>query len=228
MSVYAIVTAGGSGTRFRRLSRTKIPKQFVLLNNEPVIVHSLLVFQKSKLIDGIIISSEKQHFDSLRQLAAKYNITKLICLTEGGKTRFLSVKNAFAFIKGSGKDLVLVHDAVRPNIDIKFIKSLIDSARKFNCVIPALPLSETVKKSIRGFVENTIDRRNLFAIQTPQCFNYLILYNAYKKFPNDIGFTDEAALVERAGYKVKIIPGKTGNVKITVPEDLSFLKKIMK
>jgi len=131
-------------------------------------------------------------------------------------------------IAGSSKDIVLIHDAVRPNIDGLFIKNLIEAAHKFSCAIPALPVSETVKKSRKGFVERTIDRKDLFTIQTPQCFNYSILYNSYKKFPHDLKFTDESALVEKVGYKVKIVPGRIGNIKITVPEDLIFLKNIIK
>lgn len=228
MSVYAIITAGGSGKRFNKLSRTKTPKQFIELNGMPVIVHSLLTCQKSWLIDSILISSDKAHFEKLHSLAVKYNISKLTHLVEGGKTRFISVKNAFNAIGGKGKDIVLIHDAVRPNIDALFIKNLVAKTHLFKCVIPALPVSETLKKSIKGFIEQTVDRRNLHTIQTPQCFYYSILTNAYRKFPHDLGFTDESGMVEKAGYKVKIVPGKAGNVKITVPEDLAFLKKIMK
>jgi len=228
MGVYAIVTAGGTGERFKKLSSTKTHKQFLSLDGKPLIIYSLLAFQKSRLVNSIIISSGKTHFEKLHSLAVKYQISKLTHLVESGKTRFHSVKNAFSVIAGSSKDLVIIHDAVRPNIDGLFIKNLIEAAQKFRCAIPALPVSETVKKSGKGFVERTIDRKDLFTIQTPQCFNYSILYNSYRKFPHDLKFTDESALVEKAGYKVKIVPGRTGNIKITVPEDLIFLKNIIK
>ena len=222
--VYAIITAGGSGSRFGGNSQK--PKQFLTLLGKPVILHSMLVFQKCTEIDGIIISAGKEHFDFIHSLAVKNKITKLTHLTEGGKTRFESVKNAFMSIQNARRnDLILVHDAARPNINVSTIQSLLKESTE---VIPGIRISETVKKSKKGFVIDTVDRENLWTVQTPQIFRYGVLGSSYKKCGRKNDFTDEASMVEYAGHKVKIIEGSRDNIKITTPADFTLLKKLMR
>jgi len=226
-NVIAIVTAAGSGKRFSKDSKKETPKQFLRLSNKPVILFPLLAMQKCKAISGIFISSAPDYFDFLHTLAIKNKITKLSGLVEGGKTRFESVKNAFEQIDESGSPLVLIHDAARPNVNKALIEKIINAANKYNEVIIGRRLSETIKREKNGYILETLNRENLWAIQTPQVFRYKTLKDAYRKTrKND--FTDEASLVEAAGYRVKIIEGTKENIKITTPEDLDFLKKIMK
>ncbi len=225
--VFAIITAGGKGDRFSRSSKDKTPKQFIKLFNKPIIQYPLIAMQRSKAVSGIFISCAAEHFDFLHTLAEKNNITKLTALVEGGRSRFESVKNAFRQIIAEPNDLILIHDAVRPNINAKFIDRLIDLGRKAGEVIPALPIAETVKRENKGFVTETLNRENLWQIQTPQIFRYKVLKDSYRRTRRR-DFTDESSLVESAGYKVKITEGTKDNVKITTPEDLGFLKKIMK
>jgi 2-C-methyl-D-erythritol 4-phosphate cytidylyltransferase len=228
--VYAIITAGGSGARFSEPRFGKLasqkPKQFLNLLGKPVILYSMLVFQKCSAIDEIIISSGKEYFDYIHTLAAKHKIKKLTGLVEGGKTRFASVKNAFMSIENPGKkDIVLIHDAARPNINVSMVEGMLDLSYE---VIAGTKITETVKRDKKGFVSDTLNRENLWRVQTPQVFRYGILSDSYKKCGGKNDFTDEASLVEYAGHKVKIIEGLRDNIKITTPDDIDLLKRIMK
>jgi 2-C-methyl-D-erythritol 4-phosphate cytidylyltransferase len=227
MKTFAIITAAGSGSRFLT-GKKSIPKQYVRLNGKPVILYSLQAFQKIKLIDEILVSANRRYFDLIHSLAVKNKITKLTTLVEGGKTRFMSVKNAFLQTRGKPGDLVLIHDAARPNINKKLIEMLLTNALKYGEVIPGVKISETVKKESKGIIKGTVDRSNLWTVQTPQVFRYKILKKSYRKAGRKIDFTDEAALVENAGYRVRIIEGEKDNIKITSRDEIIMLKKIMK
>ncbi len=221
MKVTVIIAAGGSGTRF---SKSGTPKQYLKISGKPVILHSLQVFQNSKLINEIIISANKEYFNFLHDLSLKNKITKLTKLVEGGKTRFESVRNAFNQIENSENGLVIIHDAARPNIDIYFIDRLVMEIGKHDGIIPGEKISETVKHVKNGIITGTVDRENLYAVQTPQVFKYKVLKASYMKCGQKNDFTDEAALVEYAGYKVKLTGGKKDNVKITASEDIQVIK----
>jgi 2-C-methyl-D-erythritol 4-phosphate cytidylyltransferase len=234
MKVFAIIAAAGSGSRFSAAKTTGkqesivlSPKQFVSLKGKPVILYSLLAFQKSSLINEIYVSSIPGYFDFIHNLSIKNQISKLTTLVEGGKTRFESVRNAFFQIDGKANDLVLVHDAARPNVDIKMIDTLISAALKYGEVIPGIKISETVKKEKKRIITGTIDRNNLWLIQTPQVFRYKILKKAYEKAGRRNDFTDESSVVEHTGFKVRVIEGNKYNTKITSPEDLKVLKKLL-
>jgi 2-C-methyl-D-erythritol 4-phosphate cytidylyltransferase len=225
--VYVILTAGGSGERFKKLAKGSAPKQFLNLLGKAVILHSMLAFEKSKQVNEIIISAGKEHFDYLHTLAHKHKIKKLSHLAEGGKTRFESVKNAFKQIRGAKDDLVLIHDAVRPNIRTGLVDNIIKQANKHGEVIIGIKVAETIKRDKNGYIKKTIDRRNLWAVQTPQAFRYKVLKSSYKKARSKKDFTDESSLVESSGFRVKIIEGSANNIKITSPDDLTLLKKLM-
>lgn len=226
MNTFAIITAAGSGSRFSP-GKKSIPKQFIRLKGKPVILFSLEAFQKCRQIDEILVSADNSYFDFIHSLAVKNGITKLTTLAEGGRTRFISVKNAFFQISGKPGDLIFIHDAARPNINRKFVEELLTSALKYGEVIPGIKIDETVKRENKGIVTGTIDRDNLWTVQTPQVFRYSVLKKSYKKAGRKNDFTDEAGLVERAGYNVRLIKGSRDNIKITTQEDLRTLKKIM-
>lgn len=225
--VTVILTAAGSGRRFAKGGKKSKPKQFQFLAGKPVILHSMLVLQKCRDIDEIIISADKNYFELIHSLAVRNRITKLQALVEGGKTRFESVRNAFNQIQGSKKDIVLIHDAARPNINCSFVTSIVAAVKKAGNVIPACGVSETIKRAKGGVVKETLKRVDLWLVQTPQAFMHADLETSYRKAGRKKDFTDEASLVESAGYKVNIIPGLRNNIKITTPEDLLLLKKII-
>ena len=225
--VSAIITAAGSGRRFNKEKKTAIPKQFVLLKGKPVILYSLVVFQKCKQVDEIIVSADKKYFNLLHNIAVKNGITKLTCIVEGGETRFESVRNAFMQAVNTKGRLVMVHDAARPNIDLPLIERLISERRNYDGIVPGIKIPETVKRAQKGIVTETLNREDLYTVQTPQLFKYDALLSAYLKSSNKNDYTDEASLAEYAGYKIRITEGKKGNIKITTAEDIKLLKLLM-
>ncbi len=218
MNVKVIIPASGSGKRFGG----KTPKQFLKIDGKEVLALTLEKFNRIKLIDEIIISAGLEYFVKTSSLIKKYNFTKVKKISEGGKRRQDSVYNALMNLECNDDDLILIHDAVRPFISQRKIIEIINHARKENCVIPGLPVAETIKRvDEKDFITETIDRKNLWSIQTPQVFRYDILKKAFEKaYRENFTGTDEASIVENAGYKVKVIEGERGNVKITVRGDV--------
>lgn len=226
--VHVIITAGGTGTRFSRSSRTSSkPKQFLNLLGKPVILHSLLKFQKCKEVKSIYISASKEYFNLLHAIAAKNRITKLRALVEGGKTRFESVRNAFNQVECKVSDLILIHDAARPNVTKSDISELIKTSRKYGEVILGIKVSDTVKRTSGSIIKETVLRDDLWLVQTPQAFRYDVLSRSYIIAGKKTDFTDEASLAEFAGYEVRVTEGSRFNIKITSAEDMTALKKIM-
>ena len=226
--IHVIITAAGTGSRFNE-SNTKSakPKQYMNLLGFPVILHSLLKFQKLKEVKSIIISDESSYFNLLHTLAEKHKITKLKALVEGGATRFESVRNAFNEINCNPDDIVMIHDAARPNVSVSDLKLLINESFKFGEVILGTRVSETVKRAKNNNITESIPREDLWLIQTPQAFRYNILSSAYILAGKKTDFTDESTLVEYAECRVKIIEGSRNNIKITTADDLKTLKKLM-
>lgn len=226
--VHVIITAGGTGTRFSRSSKiSSKPKQFLNLLGKPVILHSLLKFQKCKEVKSIYISASKEYFNLLHTIAAKNSITKLRALVEGGKTRFESVRNAFNQVECKVSDIILIHDAARPNVTKSDISELIKTSRKYGEVILGIKVSDTVKRTSGSIIKETVLRDNLWLVQTPQAFRYDVLSRSYIIAGKKTDFTDEASLAEFAGYEVRITEGSRFNIKITSAEDMAALKKIM-
>ncbi len=226
--IHVIITAAGTGSRFSK-SKNKAakPKQYQNLLGIPVILHSLLKFQKLKEVKSIIISAENSYFNMLHTMAEKNRITKLKALVEGGATRFESVRNAFYEINCDPDDIVMIHDAARPNVTVNDLKLLRDESFKYGEVILGTKVSETVKKAKNNIISETIPRDDLWLIQTPQAFRYNILSSAYILAGKRTDFTDESSLVEYAECRVKVVEGSRNNIKITTEDDLKTLKKLM-
>lgn len=215
-----IIPASGSGLRFG----SKTPKQFLKIEGKEILAHTIEKFHSVKLIDEIHIAAQADNFERIKKIISKNNFTKVKSIVEGGETRQASVFNALNSISSGKNDIILVHDAVRPFLSKKLILSLTAECRKCGGVIPGIKISDTVKKADeKGFIQKTLSRENLWTVQTPQVFRYDIIKNSFDKAvkKNYIG-TDEAAVVEFAGYPVKIIPGEKGNIKITHKEDLKL------
>jgi 2-C-methyl-D-erythritol 4-phosphate cytidylyltransferase len=219
LKVKVIIPASGSGERFG----SKIPKQFLKIEGKEIIALTLEKFNSIKLIDEIIISTKLEYFVKISAILKKYNFRKVSKIVEGGKRRQDSVYNALITSESDDDDMILVHDAVRPYISKKKITELISTAMKYKCVIPGMPVAETIKiVDGKNDVTETIDRNNIRTIQTPQVFRYDILRKSFEKaYSEKFTGTDEAAIVENAGYKVKVIEGEKANVKITYREDVS-------
>lgn len=224
--VIAIIAAGGSGKRFSTKPYS-IPKQYLKLHGKPVIFYSLKSFQDSTLTDEIIVSASPKYFDFIHKLSINHKISKLSKLTEGGKTRFISVRNAFNQIDCKPGDIIVIHDAARPNIPVKFLNNFIRLASKYKNLVTGIKINSTVKKARRNIIYETVDRTDLWEIQTPQAFTYKTLKHSYSTTDNT-DFTDESSLVQNTGFKVRITDGFRFNIKITTFEDLKLLYKTMK
>lgn len=218
MKIKVIIPASGSGVRFGG----KIPKQFLKIKGKEIIAHTIEKFNSIKLIDEIIISTQPENFAKVSSIIKKYNFTKVKKIVEGGKRRQDSVYNALLASESGSDDLIIVHDAVRPFVSKGKIIEIIKEVMKEKCVILGLPVAETVKRvNGKKFVEETIDRNNLYSIQTPQAFQFDILKKSFQKaYKENFNGTDESSVVENAGYKVKVIDGEKGNIKITTKGDL--------
>lgn len=219
--VTVIVAAAGVGKRMK----LGYPKQFLEWNGKPLFITPLEVANNCLLVDDIIVTTNKENVEIVKDLCRKFKITKLKAVTPGGKERQNSIYNALLCDENS--DIILVQDGVRPFLKEKYIKECCDIvAKEKKGAIVGVKVKDTIKIINENMeVVSTPLRENLIAVHTPQAFPGNILKAAYKKAEED-GFlgTDDASLVERMEYPVKIVPGDYDNVKITTQEDLKFLK----
>jgi 2-C-methyl-D-erythritol 4-phosphate cytidylyltransferase len=225
MKTIAIIPSGGVGSRFL----SSIPKQYVKVLGKELIVYTLEVFQKCKLVDEIIIAAQSEYFDLLNNLKQKYNINKISKIIEGGKERQNSVNNALNNCSLSNDDLVVVHDAARPLLSQTLLEKAIRLANKSDSVVVAIKAKDTLLKGNNNKVENYIDRNSIYYVQTPQIFKYKILNEAFE-IANKTNFlaTDESMLVKNIGIDVNILEGDSTNFKITTKSDLELFEKIIK
>lgn len=221
MSVEAIVPAAGSGTRMK----AALPKPLLKIDGKPIIVHTLEALAKNRDIKRILVAVNKDNLNRFKKVIGRYKIGKSLVFVSGGQTRGDSVENCLKQVSGE-TDLVLIHDAVRPFISPVLISRLIREAKKSRAVICGVPVKATLKRvSGQSIVLNTLDRENVWEIQTPQVFDKALLSEAYKRYGNR-AVTDDASVVEKMGQKVKVIEGSYFNIKITTPEDLILAKTI--
>ncbi|HHT78245.1 MAG TPA: 2-C-methyl-D-erythritol 4-phosphate cytidylyltransferase [Actinobacteria bacterium] len=226
-----IITAAGKGTRLR----ANINKQFIKLCGKPILAHTINVFQKSELIDEIFILVPAEYIEyTQKNIINKFGFNKVTRLIIGGETRQETVSNALKFIPDKC-EMVSVHDGVRPLIYSADVDLLFRKLVEFNTedtevrgVILAASAYETIKQinDSDGCIR-TIPRETVYHAQTPQTFFKDALIEAYKHAETDNTMaTDDAMLVEKIGYKVKIIKGNHENIKITTPIDL-FLAELI-
>lgn len=225
MKISAIIPSAGLGSRMGG-----VKKPYIELFGKPILVHTLEVFQKCKSIDNILIVTAKGDEERCAiDVIKAYSINKATDIVVGGNTRQESVFNALKKLS-SDNDIVVIHDAVRPLFAESMILESIEQAKQNGSAIIAVPVKDTIKEANEdNFVFKTLDRRKLWAIQTPQTFRYEIIMQAHiKARENGILATDDASLVEKMGLKVKLIMGSYENIKITTPDDLVIAESILK
>ena len=220
MKFYAIIVAGGAGKRMQ----TAIAKQFLLLNNKPVIMHTLQAFYISEIRPEIILVLAKAEHQYWKDLCLKYNFDIPHTLVEGGKERFHSVRNGLMTIKEDG--IVAIHDAVRPAVNTSLITQTFHIALEAGNAIPCVKPSDSIRK-LQENSSKIVNRDKLVLIQTPQTFELGQLRKAYQQRYSS-KFTDDASVVEAAGYPINLINGSRNNIKITYPEDLELASFLLK
>jgi len=223
MFVSAIVVAAGRGRRFRG----EISKPFLKIKAHPVIIYPLIVLSRHSDIKEIIVVGNPDNIDDLRSIIKKYKVKKVSKVILGGRERQDSVLKG---LKETSKDadLVLIHDGVRPFISRGLVNALIKEAHIRKAAILGVPVKATIKLSDKkNYVRKTLDRDYLYEIQTPQVYERKLLLKAYEMYGNK-RVTDDAALIEKMGLKVKIVLGDYSNIKITTIEDFLIAKEIAK
>ena len=225
MKITAIIPAAGKGERMGH----PISKQFLPLKGKPILVHTLERMNAVGLIDEIILVVPEQRIDwAKEEIRKKYRIAKLKKVVRGGKKRQESVYAGLEEVDGK-PDIIVIHDGVRPFFTPSIISQAIPLLKKYDGVIEALPLNDTIKEVNRNeLILRTVEREKLYRALTPQIFNYGILVKAFSSaFKNGYSGTDEAELVERVKGKIKILRGSEFNIKITSPDDLLLAKAII-
>jgi 2-C-methyl-D-erythritol 4-phosphate cytidylyltransferase len=228
MKVVAIIPAAGLGTRMGKaadehsgMSR----KQFMLLDGDPIAIHSIRKFAASRKVDEILVAVRAEDMASFGERLEKEKFSKPVRLVEGGRNRQESVGNCLAQISEKETDLVTVHDAVRPFVTVEQIDESIEQAAHNGAVILAIPPVDTIKQVSRTVIRSTLSRERIVLAQTPQVFRTALLKRAFAQAKQD-GFTgtDEASLVEHLGEDVHVIMGSDRNIKITRPSDMALAR----
>ena len=220
-----VIVAAGTGSRMKK----DINKQFIKLKNKEIVAHTIEKFYNSENIDDIVVvirEDEEEYFN--KNIKEKYGFTN-IKVAHGGNERQDSVFNGIKMLKKEC-DVVLIHDGARPFVTDDIIKRSINKANEHNAIVVGVKVKDTIKVvSDNGNILDTPNRSYLWAVQTPQVFKYDIITKAYEDaYNNNYYGTDDAMLVERIGYNVKMIEGSYNNIKITTQEDLEFGEQILK
>jgi 2-C-methyl-D-erythritol 4-phosphate cytidylyltransferase len=228
MKVSVILPAAGLGTRMGRSQPEKAGtsrKQFMLLDGLPILVHTVRKFVAAPAVTEIIVALRAEDIPWASDLLQSESQLKPVRLVEGGDSRQQSVENALATL-ARDTDLVAVHDAVRPFIDIATIDKVISEAAETGAAIVGIVPVDTVKLVHLHKIRQTLTRERLILTQTPQVFRYSLLKQAFEKARDD-GFigTDESSLVERLEQvEVSVVAGSERNIKITRPNDMDLAR----
>jgi 2-C-methyl-D-erythritol 4-phosphate cytidylyltransferase len=201
-----------------------IDKVFALLGGKPALAHVLDAFADCGSIDQIVVVVSKKNLERCQQLIAEGRWTKPIEVCAGGRWRQDSV--AVGLKRLDNCQWVVIHDGARPLITSALIERGLRAARETGAAVAAIPVTDTIKLSGSDrIVHQTLLRQNLWAVQTPQVFCYGLISEAYRKAKEEV--TDDASLVERLGYKVKLYMGTYDNIKITIPNDLALAEVLL-
>lgn len=238
LKIEAIVPAAGLGLRLK----SRIAKPLVLIKNYALIIRALRALDAYPAISEIILLTQRKNLLKVKKIIGENIIRKLKCVVAGGSTRKKSVEIGLKYLD-KDTDFVLIHDGARPFATEKIISRVISAAKRYGAAIAGVPLKPTIKsvkchvsppmagqasiKKKNIFVDKTLDRRNIWEIQTPQVFRRDLILKAHSKFKNSDA-SDDAYLVEKLGKRVAIVEGSCFNIKITTPEDLVLAEAILK
>ncbi len=227
-SVTAIVPAAGVGRRFGPGK----DKPFQILGGKPLILWAIDTFQGIPEISEIIPVLRTEDSIAARKLFEQHGISKIKRIAPGGKERQDSVYNGLKLIEDK-HGVVLIHDGARPFVERDFVNGMIAEMQKgrddFDGIVPGVPVKDTIKEAAQGSVTKTLRRDKLWAVQTPQIFRHDKILKAYEQAMEKRRYaTDDAALVEKFGGKIRIITGTYRNIKITTPEDLLIAEALLR
>lgn len=214
MTAAAILLAAGRGERLG----SDVPKAFVELGGRPLLAHSLDVLRGSPSIEDLVVVAPPGWEDRTREIVGD------AAVVTGGATRTRSVSQGIAALADrGGLDAVVCHDAARPLASPQLLAAVLGALGPAEGAVPAVPVGDTLKRVVDGRVSETLSRDGIVAVQTPQAFRWEALRRAHQEAERDgADATDDAALLERIGLEVAVVPGEPRNIKITRPEDLEL------
>ena len=228
--VYAFILAGGSGTRMN----SEIPKQFLKLNEVPIIIYTIKKFINNKNIDKIIIACKKNYIEHLKNIIRKEKIDN-IDIIEGGKNRLFSTINCINHVKESydvnNEDVFIAHDSVRPFVSDRIINENVEKVKAFKAATTVMDLIETIQEeNEEGLLFKAYPRKKLYSGQSPQSFNINYFLNNYYKVPENLKeiYTDLAEVIYYNDGKVFPVMGDRDNIKITTPIDLTIAENLLR
>jgi 2-C-methyl-D-erythritol 4-phosphate cytidylyltransferase len=220
MKKYVLIAAGGSGTRIN----AKEPKQFILINGKPMLMHTIVRFTAYDPSVSLILALPQIHHEYWNRLCSDLGFNIPHILIAGGETRFDTVRNGLSCIQDEG--IVFIHDGVRPFVSQETIRKCYETALSKGNAIPVIPVTESVRQLDKNG-NFPVNREQYVLIQTPQTFRVSLIQKAYEQeyLPE---FTDDASVLEKTGVKINLVEGNRENIKITWPEDLIYAKSLLK
>ncbi len=222
-AIPVIIVAAGSSTRM-----CGINKQFMPILGVPVIARTLMAFESCKYISKIIVVASQNTISEMQLICGKYMISKLSDIVVGGNNRHQSVMNGISHLDINDKK-VLIHDGARPFIDTNTISEVVNALYNYDAALCVNKINDTVKiVDENALVKNTVDRSMLYAAQTPQGVDVEKYKNACDSVNNVDSLTDDASIMEAAGYSVKAVIASAKNIKITTPDDIAIAEALVK
>ena len=218
----AIVLAGGVGTR----TGLEIPKQFYKIRNSEILSYTLRAFENSSKVDKIVIVTIEEYFDKIDEIVEKYGISKYIMTVKNGDTRRKSVFNALEKLEKIAKqdDIIVIHDGISAMIKPHTIDKCVEETLKYKATTLAQKNPNTVVYSQGSNIQKYIDRNFVYNVQTPQSFQYKIIYEAHKNMQDNADLTDDTQIVIKNGVDVHIIENQELNIKLTTKEDIELFE----
>lgn len=214
-----IITAGGIGRRMG----SDLPKQFIELAKKPILIHTLERFYSFNPSAELIITLPDEWMSYWNELLIKVGCKVPHQVISGGKERYHSIKNALDVCRGS---YILVHDGVRPLVSNETLATCFSEVVLKNQVVPVIPIKESIRKVAPNGESNAVFREHYCLVQTPQCFKRQVLEKAYEEAYHE-GITDDATLVELAGFQIHLVAGNEENIKITTSMDLRIAEQLL-
>ncbi|MDP2386855.1 MAG: 2-C-methyl-D-erythritol 4-phosphate cytidylyltransferase [Bacteroidota bacterium] len=221
MNEYAIIVAGGTGSRMK----SEVPKQFIPIKGKAILLHTIEKFIAYNSNIKIIVSCHKDYIMTANQLMEKTAFHSQVKIIEGGETRFHSVKNGLDTIEDL-KAFVGIHDAARPLVSKETLERCFSMAKEKGNAVPVVALSESIRQVI-GDSSIAEDRNRFRIVQTPQCFSVALIKKAFEQEYSNL-FTDDATVAEKMGLKINLVEGNPENIKITHPMDLIIAETLLR
>ena len=227
----ALILAAGTGSRMGNADK---PKQFLLVHGKPLMIHTIEAFEVNPEVDKIVISTNEEYIEEVKLMCKQYDLTKVCKIVAGGDTRQISVYNGLKGVKeidAKDDDIIIIHDSARPLISQRIIRENIECCKAYGAVDTVIKATDTIVKSENGQTISDIPvRKELYQGQTPQTFNFSLIWNAHEAVKNKSvpNVTDDTKLVLLLGHDVHLVEGDKLNFKITTFDDLMMLKALLK